>query len=95
MLNCSGKFLLAYNILLFTVTHYQIINGLERVVEGSTEAKHIHMWLRWRLRLKAGFLIMYKEVWSLWIGLNNPTSSIQADSGLYKPVCKTASGVSV
>ncbi|CAN7042137.1 unnamed protein product [Brassica rapa subsp. trilocularis] len=43
MLNCSGKFLLAYNILLFTVTHYQIINGLERVVEGSTEANHIHV----------------------------------------------------
>ncbi|CAN6927867.1 unnamed protein product, partial [Brassica oleracea] len=27
------------------------------------------MWLRWRLRLEAGFLIMYKEVWSLWIGI--------------------------
>uniref|UniRef100_A0A0D2ZX20 Uncharacterized protein n=2 Tax=Brassica oleracea TaxID=3712 RepID=A0A0D2ZX20_BRAOL len=31
--------------------------------------RNAFMWLRWRLRLESGFLIMYMEVCSLWIGL--------------------------
>ncbi|CAF2130601.1 unnamed protein product, partial [Brassica napus] len=44
---------------------YQIINSLEHVLEQNPNA---FIWLRWRLRLESGFLIMYMEVCSLWIG---------------------------